>query len=39
MDLAIQNFSTDKRVKNDRKLDLKEFNNQFLTTQAKKVNN
>ena len=36
MDLAIQIFSKDKTVRSDTLLDSKEFNNQSLTTQAKK---
>ena len=36
MDLAIQLIANDKTVGSDRKLDLKLFYNQFLTTQAKK---
>ena len=39
MDLATQKISTDETVRNDTVQDLEEFNNQFLTTQAKKVNN
>ena len=36
MDLAMQIISTDKTVRNDTIQDLKEFNQQSLTTQAKK---
>ena len=36
MELAIQIISTDKTVRNDIIEDLKEFNSQSLTTQAKK---
>ena len=39
MDLAMQIISTDKTVRNDTLQDLKVFNNQSLTTQAKMVNN
>ena len=39
MDLAMQIISTDKTFRNDTIQDLKDFNNQSLTTQAKKVNN
>ena len=35
MDLAMQIISTDKTVRNDTIQDLKDFNNQSLTTQAK----
>ena len=37
MDLAIQKISDDKTVRNDTLVDLKEFNNQSLATQAKRV--
>ena len=36
MDLAIQIISNDKTLRNDTMVDLKEFNNQSLATQAKK---
>ena len=36
MELAIQFISNDKTVRNDTIQDLKEFNSQSLTTQAKK---
>ena len=36
MDLGMQVFSTDKSVRNDTEQDLKDFNQQSLTTQAKK---
>ena len=36
MELAMQIISNDKTVRNDTIQDLKEFNLQFLTTQAKK---
>ena len=36
MDLAMQLISSDKTVRNDTVQDLKDFNNQSLTTQAKK---
>ena len=36
MELAMQIISNDKPLKNDTIQDLKEFNSQFLTTQAKK---
>ena len=36
MDLAIQIISNDKTVRSDTVHDFKEFNNQFLATQAKK---
>ena len=36
MDLAIQIISNDKTVRSDTMLDLKEFNNQSLSTQIKK---
>ena len=36
MELAIQIISNDKTVRNDTVQDLKEFNKQYLTTQAKK---
>ena len=36
MDLAMKIFSNDKTVRNDTIQDLKEFNSQFLSTQAKK---
>ena len=36
MDLAMQLISTDKTVSNDTIEDIKEFNSQSLTTQAKK---
>ena len=36
MELALQIISNDKTVRNDTIQDLKEFNNQFLATQAKK---
>ena len=36
MELAMQIISTDKTVRNDTIQDLKEFNQQSLTTQAKK---
>ena len=36
MDLAMQIVSTDKNVRNDTIQDLKEYNNQYLATQAKK---
>ena len=36
MDLAMQIISTDKTVRNDTLEDLREFNSQSLTTQAKK---
>ena len=36
MELAMQIISTDKTVRNDTIEDLKEFNSQSLTTQAKK---
>ena len=36
MDLVIQIISNDKTVRSDKKLDLKEFNNQSLIAQAKK---
>ena len=36
MELAIQLISNDKTVRNDTVQDLKEFNQQSLTTQAKK---
>ena len=36
MDLAVQKISTDKTVRSDTIQDLKEFNLQSLTTQAKK---
>ena len=36
MELAMQNISTDKTVRDDTVNDLKEFNSQSLTTQAKK---
>ena len=36
MELTIQNNSNDKTVRNDTIQDLKEFNQQSLTTQAKK---
>ena len=36
MDLAIQVNSNDKTVRNDTMVDLKEFNNQFLSTRVKK---
>ena len=36
MELAIQIFSNDKTVRNDTIEDLEEFNQQSLTTQAKK---
>ena len=36
MDLAMQIISTDKTVRTDTIQDLKEFNSQSLTTQAKK---
>ena len=39
MDLAMQIISTDKTVRNDTIQDLKDFNNQSLSSQAKKVNN
>ena len=39
MDLAMQKISTDKTVRKDTIQDLKDFNNQSLSTQAKKVNN
>ena len=39
MELAIQLISNDKTVRNDTVQDLKEFNQQSLTTQAKKGNN
>ena len=36
MELAMQIISNDKTVRNDKKQDLKDFNQQSLTTQAKK---
>ena len=36
MDLALQIISNDKTVRNDTMQDIKDFNNQSLTTQAKK---
>ena len=36
MDLAMQLISSDKTVRNDTVQDIKDFNNQSLTTQAKK---
>ena len=39
MDLAMQIISTDKTVRNDTIQDLKEFNSQSLSTQAKKKEN
>ena len=36
MELAMQIISNDKTVRNDTVQDLKEFNSQFLATQAKK---
>ena len=36
MDLAIQKISIDKTVRNDTLVDLKDFNNQSLATQAKR---
>ena len=36
MELAMQNISNDKTVRNDTINDLKDFNQQSLTTQAKK---
>ena len=38
MELAMQIISNDKTVRNDTIQDLKEFNQQSLTTQAKKEN-
>ena len=38
MELAIQLISNDNKVRNDTIQDLKEFNQQSLTTQAKKEN-
>ena len=38
MELAMQIISNDKTVRNNTVNDLKEFNNQSLATQAKKVN-
>ena len=39
MDLALQLVSTDQTVRNDTIQDLKDFNQQSLSTQAKKLNN
>ena len=39
MELAMQIISNDKKVRNDTIQDLKDFNQQSLTTQAKNVNN
>ena len=36
MELVMQLSSNDKTVRNDTRQDLKDFNQQFLTTQAKK---
>ena len=36
MDSAIQHISNDRTVRNDTMVDIKEFNNQSLSTQAKK---
>ena len=38
MDLAMQIISTDERVRNDTIQDLKDFNSQCSSTQAKKEN-